>query len=562
MSMLRIRATHGRVVNFLCLMLIAASVHAGPPKAAIASAHPLASQAGMDVLAAGGNAFDAAIAVTAALAVVEPYGSGLGGGGFFLLHDERDGKEIVLDARETAPAQSMPEMFQNKKGEVVRDWATNGPLAAGIPGVPAALSHLAARYGVLPLAESLKPAIRLARDGFPVDERYRQMARQRLDVLRRFADTSGTLLFKGDVPTLGTVIRQPELAGTLTLIAERGHGGFYSGAFAQRMVDAVNEAGGIWTTADLSNYRVIERAPLVANYRGARIVTVPPPSAGGVALISMLNMLDIGGYASATGALRDHLIVEAERRAFRDRALHLGDPDYVAVPVAELVSVAHAQKLASSIDKVRATSSLSLGAAAAPSPQGPQTTHLSILDRAGNRVAATLSINLPFGSGYTIPGTGVLLNDEMDDFASAPDAANEYGLPGSPANVIAPGKRPLSSMTPAFIEYNDRIAILGTPGGSRIPGMVLTTMLALFDAKDPVAALAMPRFHHQYLPDAVEAEPEYFGSNAARELRARGHVIRSTGRNYGNVQIVLWEKTAGRVTAASDPRGIGLGITQ
>lgn len=551
-----------RIVLASFLLLGAGHAGAGPSKAAIASAHPLASAAGMEVLAAGGNAFDAAVAVSAALAVVEPYGSGLGGGGFFLLHDERTGRQVVVDAREMAPGRAAPDMYQNKKGEVVSDWSTNGPTAAAIPGVPAALVHIAGLYGVLPLTESLKPAIRLARDGFPADERYRQMARTRLEVLRRFAETSRTLLAKGDVPAIGSMIRQPELAATLELLAEKGRDGFYAGEFAQRMIDGITEAGGIWTMADLAGYVIKERDPLVATYRGARVVTVPPPSAGGVALLSMLSVLDASNYGDATGTVRDHLLVETMRRAFRDRALHLGDADFVSVPVNELLSLAHTRDLAGSIDRIRATPSTSLGAGAAPSSQGEQTTHLSIIDRGGNRVAATLSINLAFGSGFMVPGTGVLLNNEMDDFAAAPGVQNAYGLPGSTANAIAPGKRPLSSMTPTFLEYGDRIAILGTPGGSRIPGMVLTTLLALMDAKDPVTALAAPRFHHQYLPDVVEVEPEYFGSTAARELRARGHVLRSTGRNYGNVQLVLWEKSTDRVMAISDPRGIGLGMAR
>lgn len=555
-------ATAHRVV-FLCVLLaMAASASAGPPKAAIASAHPLATAAGMAVLDAGGNAFDAAIAVAATLAVVEPYASGLGGGGFFLLHDERSGKDVVLDAREMAPAQSVPEMFQNKKGEVVRDWATNGPLAAGIPGIPAALAELAARYGQLALSESLKPAIGFARDGFPVDDHYRQVTRQRIEVLRRFTDSSQTFLFKGDVPALGTMIRQQELAVTLERLTQQGHDGFYAGEFAQRLVDAVTEAGGIWSREDLAKYRVIERAPLIGNFRGARIVTVPPPSAGGVALIAMLNMLDAGGYAASAGAVRDHLIVEVMRRAFRDRAQFLGDPDFVSVPVTELTSMDHARKLIAGFDRSRATPSNTLGPISPPPNQGENTTHFSILDREGNRVSATLSINLAFGSGYMVPGTGILLNNEMDDFSSAPGTANAYGLIGSTANAIAPGKRPLSSMTPTFIEYNDRVAILGTPGGSRIPGMMLTTLLSVLDADELAQALAAPRFHHQYLPDAVETEPEYFGSDRARQLRARNHIVTSTGRNYGNVQIVVWEKTAGRVMAASDPRGGGSAQTK
>lgn len=545
------------VAGVLCLLFVVAAGAAPPPRAAIASAHPLATAAGLEMLEAGGNAFDAAVAVAAALAVVEPYGSGLGGGGFFLLHDAASGRETFVDARETAPLSAVAEMYQNAKGEVVRDWALNGPLAAAIPGTPAALVHLNARHGRLPLATTLAPAIRLARDGFPVDERYRQMTRQRIDSLRRFAVSSRIFLFNGDVPALGTLVRQPELAATLEVLVQGGHEGFYRGEFAARLVDAVTEAGGVWSVEDLAGYKVVERAPLVGQYRGARIVTAPPPSAGGIALLASLHMLDALGYATAPAAERDHLVAESLRRAFRDRALYLGDPDFVEVPTARLSSAAHAQELVRNVNRARATPSSALGAEPAPAAEGDNTTHFSILDRSGNRVAATLSINLPFGSAFTVPGTGILLNNEMDDFVAAPGAANAYGLVGSTANAIAAGKRPLSSMTPTFVEYNDRVAILGTPGGSRIPGMVLQALLGLLEAKEPVAVLAQPRFHHQYLPDVVEAEPAYFGGDAGRTLRGYDHVLRSTGRNYGNMQVVVWEKNAGRVTAASDPRGVG-----
>lgn len=545
------------------LLLVAGITQAAaPPKAAIASAHPLATAAGFEVLEAGGNAFDAAVAVAAALAVVEPYGSGLGGGGFFLLHDARRGADVFVDAREVAPLASIPEMYQNAKGEVVPDWALNGPLAAAIPGAPAALVHLAAKYGQLSLDTSLRPAVRLAREGFPVDERYRQMARMRLDLLRRFADTSRVFLFKGDVPVLGTLIRQPELADTLETLAQGGHDGFYRGAFAGRLVDAVVEAGGIWTLEDLAKYQVIEREPLVAEFRGSRIVSAPPPSAGGVVLIASLRMLDVLDYSRASGAARDHLIVEALRRAFHDRALYLGDPAFVEVPTLRLVSAAHARTIAANVDPARATPSLELGKPVATPAQGDNTTHFSILDRQGNRVGATLSINMPFGSAFLASGTGILLNNEMDDFSMATGQPNGYGLVGSEANAIAPGKRPLSSMTPTFVEYNDRVAILGTPGGSRIPGMVLQQLLGLLEARDPVEVLAQPRFHHQYLPDVVEAEPEYFGGAPARDLRSLGHIVKSTGRNYGNAQLVVWEKTSGKVTAVSDGRGVGQAIAR
>ncbi|MFP5384100.1 MAG: gamma-glutamyltransferase [Gammaproteobacteria bacterium] len=559
-------STRGVLVHALALaglLLVAGITQAtSPAKAAIASAHPLATAAGFEVLEAGGNAFDAAVAVAAALAVVEPYGSGLGGGGFFLLHDVRRGVDVFVDAREMAPLASIPEMYQNARGEVVPDWALNGPLAAAIPGVPAALVHLAAKYGQLPLDTSLRPAIRLARDGFPVDERYRQMARMRLDLLRRFADTSQVFLFKGDVPVLGTLIRQPDLAATLEELVRGGHDGFYRGVFAGRLVDAVTEAGGIWTLEDLAKYQVIEREPLVAEFRGSRIVSAPPPSAGGIALIASLHILDALDYSRTSGAARDHLVVEALRRVFRDRALYLGDPAFTEVPTARLVSVAHARSNAAGVNPARATSSLELGKPAVPPSQGDNTTHFSILDRQGNRVGATLSINMPFGSAFLAPGTGILLNNEMDDFATAPGQLNGYGLVGADANAIAPGKRPLSSMAPTFVEYNDRVAILGTPGGSRIPGAILQQLLGLLEARDPVEVLAQPRFHHQYLPDVVEAEPEYFGGPQARDLRSRGHVVKSTGRNYGNAQLVVWEKSSGKVTAVSDGRGVGQAIAR
>lgn len=531
-----------------------------PPKAAIASAHPLATAAGFEILEKGGNAFDAAVAVAAALAVVEPYGSGLGGGGFFLLHQAGTGNNVVVDARETAPGQAVPEMYQDRKGEVVRDWVLNGPLGAAIPGAPAGLAHVAQKYGALPLSVSLAPAIRLARDGFPVDDRFRTMARMRLDVLRRFAGTSTIFLVNGDVPNLGTLIRQPALAATLDVLASEGHDGFYKGKLTSQIVGKVIEAGGIWDEQDFADYRVIEREALVGNFRGARIVTVPPPSAGGVAILQILNTLDHSPLGNNELVAREHALVEAMRRAFRDRELWLGDPAFTDIPLAKLVSPEYGAALAYDIDAKRATPSAALGKPMAPAPQGDNTTHFSILDKAGNRVAATLSINTPFGSGFTV--AGMLLNNEMDDFATAPGAANAYGLPGSTANAIAPGKRPLSSMSPTFIEYNDRVAILGTPGGSRIPGMVVNIALALLEARDPRQSLAAPRFHHQYLPDAIEVEPEFFGSAQARALRAMGHTVTSTGRPFGNVQLILWEKTSGNITAVSDPRGIGHGLAR
>jgi len=388
------------------------------------------------------------VAVSAALAVVEPYSSGLGGGGFWLLHRAADGRERMLDGRERAPLAARPDMYLDANGRFVPELALNGPLAAGIPGEPAALAHLAEQYGRLSLAQSLAPAIRLAHTGFIVDEHYRRFAEQRLAVLRQSPAAAEQFLRDGAAPPTGARILQPDLAATLERLAAAGREGFYTGRTAELLVAGVRAAGGIWTLEDLASYRVVERAPIISYYRGRRVVSAAPPSSGGVLLAQMLNMLarfDLAG----SGADRAHLLVETMR---------LTHPFYAA-------------GLARDIDPDRATPSLP--AATAARSQGMDTTHLSILDREGNRVAATLSINYTFGSGFVPPGTGVLLNDEMDDFSAQPGAPNLYGLVGGEANAIAPGKRMLSSMTPTFVESERGVAILDTPGGSRIITMVL-----------------------------------------------------------------------------------------
>ncbi|WJW75752.1 gamma-glutamyltransferase [Thiohalobacter sp. IOR34] len=529
---------------------------ASPPRAAVASAHPLATRAGLEILAAGGNAFDAAVAVSAALAVVEPYSSGLGGGGFWLLHRARDGFEVMVDGRERAPLAARRNMFLDAEGRPVPGLSMDGPLAAGIPGEPAALAHIAARYGRLGLARDLAPAIRLAREGFAVDGHYRRLAGFRRDVLRRFPAAAARFLIAGEVPPEGHIIRQPDLARTLEALASRGHEGFYGGALARRLVEGVRAAGGIWTLRDLAEYRVVEREPLRGEYRGIRVTSAAPPSSGGVALITLLNILAGYDLAALDEAGRVHLLVEAMRRAYRDRAQYLGDPDFVDMPLERLTHPFYAAGLRAAIRLDRALPS-SLLAPVAPPREGPHTTHFSILDTEGNRVAATLSINYPFGSGFLVPGTGVLLNDEMDDFSIKPGVPNVYGLVGAEANAIAPGKRMLSSMTPTFLDDGERLAILGTPGGSRIISMVLLATLEFAAGREPAAWVARPRFHHQYLPDAIQFEPGALAPALQRRLEAMGHRLRPLDAPYGNMQAVLWDRRNGRVLAASDPRGVG-----
>lgn len=538
----------------LCLLSVSARA-AVPPSPAVASAHPLATDAGMAILAAGGNAFDAAIAVAAVLAVVEPAGSGMGGGGFWLLHRAADGYQTMVDARETAPAAATATLYQDTDGNVVRDHAINGPLAAAIPGQAAAFDHLAREYGALPLRRSLAPAIDIARKGFPVSERYRTLVGMRAEVLRRDATSAALFLRNGEVPAAGTLIRQPELAATLERLARDGRDGFYRGPVATQLVNGVRAAGGIWTLDDLANYRVIEREPVVVELGDARLVTSPPPSSGGLALAQTLLMLKQFNNGDIDSALRPHLTVEAMRRAYRDRAEFLGDPDYVNIPMAELLSPRHIAQQASSIALDRPTPSLSLGTPL-EQPKGTHTTHFSVLDGDGNRVAATLSINLPFGAAFTPAGTGVLLNNEMDDFSAKPGSPNAYGLIGTEANAIAGGKRPLSSMTPTFVEWPDRVALLGTPGGSRIISMVILAVQEARAGKPVEQWVARQRYHHQYLPDQVEVEPAFLGSLEARQLQSRGHELVSTGRAYGDMHVILWDREHG-TTAAADPRGEG-----
>jgi gamma-glutamyltranspeptidase/glutathione hydrolase len=422
--------------------------------------------------------------------------------------------------------------------------------------VPAALAHLAEHYGRLPLAKSLAPAIRLAVDGFAVDERYRQMAGFRLDVLQEYAAAADIFLHDDEVPAAGALLRQPDLADTLRALAERGRDGFYTGKIAALLVDGVREAGGIWTLRDLADYRIVEREPVSFDFRGLRIVSAAPPSSGGIALATMLHILQ--GYPLATlgTAERVHLIVEAMRRAYRDRAEYLGDPDFVDIPVQQLIHPWYAAGLRASIRSDRATPSAALPTTA-PAQDGTHTTHFSILDREGNRVAATLSVNYPFGAGFVPPGTGVLLNDEMDDFSAKPGVPNAYGLVGAEPNSIAPGKRPLSSMTPTFVESERGVAILGTPGGSRIITMVLLGILDLEKGHGPASWVSRPRFHHQYLPDVIQYEPGALSPDVQQALRAQGHALKALERDYGNMQAIYWDYANKRVDAASDPRGIG-----
>ncbi len=544
---------------------------------AVVSAHPFATQAGIEILEQGGNAFDAAVAVSAMLAVVEPYSSGIGGGGFWLLKSALSGETVVVDGRETAPLSARSDLYVKDSGRVAHKKSVTGALAAAIPGVPAALAHISTKYGVLSLQEALAPAIARAEEGFPVDKRMIKRLTMRQVDIRANKALAGVFLDDGNIPELGMIIRQPDFAHSLRLLAKKGRDGFYNGELAQKLVDGVRQGGGIWSMQDLEAYEIIERKPITFQYRNARITTVPPPSAGGVILAQTLQILE--GYApeELSSTNRVHVRIEAMKRAYRDRYVYLGDPAFVEMPLQRLLSRSYADKLRQSIRLDRTTPSTELGSKrepiknneknhgqkAMPATEGNDTTHYSIMDAEGNRVSATLSVNYSFGAAFMAPGTGIVLNDEMDDFVALPDVPNLYGLSGSEANTIAPGKRMLSSMSPTMVETEDAVALVGTPGGSRITTMVLLAVLGIVDeGKHAEALVSAPRYHHQYLPDIIQYEAEAFDQACAQALSALGHQLRKQPAAYGNMQVILWYPKQGRLEAASDPRGIGQAIVK
>ncbi|HZR03606.1 MAG TPA: gamma-glutamyltransferase, partial [Burkholderiales bacterium] len=458
-----------RIVVCVLFAFVCSVTHAA--QQAIASAHPLATRAGEEILDQGGNAFDAAVAVAAALAVVEPYASGLGGGGFFLLRRGSDDLRVMIDAREAAPGRAAPQMYLDESGKQKGRLSLDGALASGIPGTPAAIAWLTEKYGTLPLSRTLAPAIKLARDGFDVDARYVSAAGFRESLLKSDPAVAAVFLDSGAVPKVGFHIRQPALAATLETLAARGREGFYGGEIARRLVAGVKAAGGIWEAEDLARYRVIERKPQQFAYRSAHLTCASLPSSGGLVLAEALQILERFPLPELSRVDRDHLVVEAWRRGYQDRSRYMGDPDFVSAPPM-LADADYAARRAESIRLDVATSSESLDARYPPIAQGDNTTHFSIVDAHGNWVAATLSVNLPFGAGVLAGDTGVLLNDEMNDFSIGGDAPNAYRLTGGAANAVAPGKRPLSSMTPTFVEDERGTLVLGTPGGSRIISMV------------------------------------------------------------------------------------------
>ena len=526
----------------------------------ISTAHPLATDAGNTIILNGGNAFDAAVSISAVLAVVEPYSSGIGGGGFWLLHTAKDQQDIMLDGRETAPGNATADMYLDKDGNVIPKLSIDDALSAGIPGEPAALVWLAENHGKLSLATSLQQAIEIARKGFVVDDYYQKMLGFRLEAIRNSTASASIFLVNNEIPEVGTLIKQPDLANTLEQLANKGKAGFYQGEVADKLITSVQKAGGIWSKEDLLNYQVKVRSPIVSEYKGMKITSAALPSSGGIVMSEIFNILAGYDLQKLDKQTQIHLVAEAMRRAYRDRAEYMGDADFVEVPVTKLISPLYADGLRQSIRKDKATPSNSLAPTWKDQSNGTDTTHFSVIDKEGNRVAATLSINYPFGSGFTAEGTGVLLNDEMDDFSSKPGSPNVYGLVGAKANAIEPNKRMLSSMTPTFLETKDRIAIIGTPGGSRIITMVVLASLGFYEGLSAEEIVNLPRYHHQYLPDRIQYEADAFDSDTINKLEQLGHTTSAHESTWGNMHVVIKDKRTGKTAAAADKRGLGKAI--
>jgi len=538
----------------LILALAGPALAEGPGKAAISSAHELATEAGFEVLEEGGNAFDAAVAVSAALAVVEPSSSGIGGGGFWLLHRESDGLATMVDGREEAPGAATRDMYLDESGEVDRDRAVNGPLAAGIPGAAAAWAHISETYGDLEFARVLAPAIRLAEQGFPVDVKYQQLLNYRAHIMMQWPYTAEIFMPGGELPEIGDIIVQEDLAATLKRLAHAGHEGFYSGKTARMLVDGSREAGGIWKLEDFANYEAVERDPITIEHGDYTLLTAAPPSSGGIAIAQVLNLIEPFGWKEMGRVDRVHLLSEAMRRAYRDRALYLGDPDFVDIPTEMLLSDDYAAGLRSTIRMDRALPSAHLAADPDRLRESDNTTHFSLIDADGNMVSATLTVNLPYGSAFAAPGTGVLFNNEMDDFSAKAAEPNAFGLIGFEANSIEPGKRMLSSMSPTIIKGDERVAILGTPGGSRIITMVILGILDFLEGNGPESWVSLPRFHHQYLPDEISVERDAVTDDQIAALEERGHEVSIRERPWGNMHAVMWDRLTNTLSAAHDPR--------
>ncbi|MGH9343159.1 MAG: gamma-glutamyltransferase [Terriglobia bacterium] len=521
----------------------------------VVSSELRASQTGVEILRAGGNAVDAAVAVGFTLAVTYPFAGNIGGGGFMLIR-MADGRSAVVDYREEAPGAASRDMYLDSHGNIIPNASIVGARAVGVPGTVAGLALAEQKYGKLGLARVMAPAIRLAARGFPVGYWLSQSLLDHQPLLSKFPNSRAIYLHGSDPYQPGEIFKQPELARTLREIARRGPAAFYRGNIARDMVETESKLGGIITLADLAHYQAKLRQPLLGRFRGYTILTVPPPSSGGVALIEMLNILDPLNLSGPDSYDAMHLIIEAQRRAYADRSRYLGDADFVRVPIAGLDDTAYAATLRQQILTSKPDAPVAAGQP--PGYESPNTTHFSVVDAAGDAVSNTYTLNNGYGSGVTVDRAGFLLNDEMDDFTSKPGAPNMFGLIQGHANAIAPFKRPLSSMTPTLVlENNAPRLVLGSPGGGTIINTVLEVLLnSLVYKMDILRAVTEPRFHNQWMPDKDFLEQNSISADTVEKLRAAGYKIQWVGSMGACEAIEVDPKTGWRFGAA-DPRGSG-----
>ena len=508
----------------------------------VASEQRLASNIGLEILKKGGNAVDAAVAVGFALAVALPNAGNIGGGGFMMVHDAKSGKTIALDFREMAPAKASRDMYLDDKGQVVNNKSLYTHFASGVPGTVAGMTHALEKWGTLPLADVIQPAIDLAEKGYPVSPTLAEALAVEKDNLGKW-DTTKAIFFKdGEPMKAGDQLVMKDLANSMRLIAKEGKDAFYKGAIADQIVQEMSKHGGLITKEDLANYKVVEREPVTGDYRGYQVVSMPPPSSGGIHIIQMLNVLEHFplNESGPNSAKTIRLVAETMKRAYADRSEYLGDTDFVKVPQKGLMAKAYADDLAKIVGEDKVVPAKDIKPGAPQKYESDQTTHYSIVDKDGNAVAVTYTLNLNFGSGIVAGNTGILLNNEMDDFSSKPGVPNAFGLIGGEANAIEPGKRPLSSMTPTMVlKDNKPWLVTGSPGGARIITTVLQTLINSIDfGMNPAVAASTPRFHHQWLPDELRLEPG-FSPDTVALLKQQGYkvVVKPTMGRTQTIQV-------------------------
>jgi gamma-glutamyltranspeptidase/glutathione hydrolase len=557
----------------LLLALFASSISTAPRAASrepararhgmVASTSEIASRVGVEIMQRGGNAIDAAVAVGLALAVTWPSAGNLGGGGFMMIR-RANGDTEIIDYRERAPLAASREMYLDKKGEVIKDASTVGYRAVGVPGTVAGLSLALQRHGKLKWAEVVEPSRKLAADGFAISYHLARGLRGSEKLLKQFPDSNRIFLRDGKFYEEGDKLVQPELGETFARLKEKGPREFYEGRTAQLIAEDMKANGGLITEKDLKEYEPTIRKPLTGSYRGCEIVTMPPPSSGGTALLEMLNILEHYNltYSGPGSSDTIHLLVESQRRAFADRAEFMGDADFVKVPVEGLISRKYADELARTIDPDHATPSSKVRAGKPLGAESTETTHFTVIDEEGNVVTNTYTLNGGYGSGATARGTGVLLNNEMDDFTSKPGVPNAYGLLQSENNAIAPRKRPLSAMTPTIVLKDGKVWFaIGSPGGPTIINTVLQVIVNVVDfGMNIQQAIDSPRFHHQWMPDRIQFEPMGINRDTRAALERKGHVFAEKPGNMGDAEGVMIDAKTGMRLGASDPRSGGVSV--